>query len=200
MSSNGKPTGENTDYPDDLQPLTRHDEELLIAGKFSATRDPGMLSVLDNPDFLIAEAERRGHSLSVAEVLLSQMLAEQRGPKLEVYRESRTLQLSAGGAGTLTFVTRLGYKTEIYHVAVSVTGASGAATAAVYVSSGDDASEEQLADFASALLGSSPARNVAHYALPIELLPDERLLVKIAGAVASSTASVRIAGRRHPTE
>lgn len=182
--------------PDSLTPTVGMETD-AIERRFQTPGGPRLLDSLDNPQELIAAVTQRGSDLSVAEVLLSELLAEIRGQQLEQYRESRSLQLSGAGAGTFTFLARLGYRLDVGHIAVSVGGASSAATVAVYVSSADDATEEQLADFASGLFGSSPSRTTAHYAQVIPVGPDERLVVKIAGAVASQQASVRVSGMRH---
>lgn len=85
----GGPTGENDAYPDALTPWTRGYEREGIGRKFDVPAGGGLLDTLDDPAQLIAAANARGHDLSVAEVLLSEMLAHMRA---DVHRRRQSLR------------------------------------------------------------------------------------------------------------
>jgi len=101
LTQKGKPTGENRTYPDDVQPGSGGDDELAVAGKFTVRGEsgPGLLGLLDDPQQLIEAAIARGHQLSVAEVLLAQMLADQRADVHRQRQALRTVGFTQSAAG-----------------------------------------------------------------------------------------------------
>jgi hypothetical protein len=74
-NGNGKPSGENTHYPDDLQPGRSDAEDMAMMGKYAVRAGPGLLDTLDDPSQLLAGALDRGVDLSVAEVILAEILS-----------------------------------------------------------------------------------------------------------------------------
>jgi hypothetical protein len=128
---NGGGGSENTHYPDDLQPHHFQDSDAAMAGKFALRAGPTLLDTLDDPSSLIQGALDRGVDLSVAEVILAEILSTLRerthhkdGANIVVpinpaasgyfkvaaalsgnqYIRVVTFFLAIHGAGTLTFV------------------------------------------------------------------------------------------------
>lgn len=104
------------------------------------------------------------------------------------------------GSGNLTVtcgqpVASNGWEGYVGRVAVTVQGASSAATVANYHGS---AADGNLFDFAGAMIGSSPSRIVADYNTPVYFRDGQHVTVVVTGAVASSGVIVRVEGRRRP--
>lgn len=115
------------------------------------------------------------------------------------WTENDGVQLSAGGAGQIQFKIPAGYRVELTRIAVSVSGASAAATVAVYeASSAAQQDESELIDFAAQLFGNNPSRNISPNTEPVDLGPNKFLTIVIAGAAASAQASARVKGRKFP--
>jgi hypothetical protein len=116
------------------------------------------------------------------------------------FRLSQDAQTVAGAAVVQFETVRPGWEWLLNRISVSVAGASAAATAAVFVGAGAGGGapdESYLVDFAAALLGNSPSRNVADYPQPLWLTEGDNLTVAIAGAAAgTNNVFVRIEGRR----
>lgn len=107
---------------------------------------------------------------------------------------SGTGGLTVGGAQSNLRPAPTGWEAYITAIAVTVGGASAAATVTNYNGEQD---ERNLFDYANAMLGSTPARLVAFYdPETVYCEPNDTLSIVIAGAVASQLVTVRVAGKR----
>jgi hypothetical protein len=116
------------------------------------------------------------------------------------FRLSDTDNMSSGAVVFQFGPVATGWEWKVNRLAISIPGASAAATAAVYVAPGmgETAPDESyLVDFASALLGSTPSRNISVPIAPYYLTENDVLLVNVAGGAAgTAAASARIDGIR----
>jgi hypothetical protein len=102
--------------------------------------------------------------------------------------------LTVGGGGSNLIPAPNGWEAYITSVAVTVSGASAAATVVNYNS------DLNLFDYANALLGNSPSRIVAFYDQEtVYCEQGDPLNIVIAGAVANAAVFVRVAGKRRMT-
>lgn len=116
------------------------------------------------------------------------------------FRESVVGNIAAGSVILAVRPVRPGWEWQINRVAVSVTGASAAATVALYVGPefGETAApdESYLVDFASAMLGNSPSRQISTPNQPYYLNEQDQLAVVIASAAGAGQAFARVEGVR----
>jgi hypothetical protein len=108
--------------------------------------------------------------------------------------------LSAAGAGTIgTASSNLrpcatGWEAYITSVAVTVGGASSAATVTNY---NGEVDPTNLFDYANSILGASPSRIIAFYdAETVYVEQGDAISIVIAGGAASVQAFVRVCGKR----
>lgn len=100
----------------------------------------------------------------------------------------------SAGAATVAFVPcPVGWEWRLERIAVSVDGASSAATLAAYVNANDDLA---LVDWAAGLFGNSPSRNISDNPAPIYLADGEQFLIVVAGAAVTQRVNVRVQGVR----
>jgi hypothetical protein len=105
--------------------------------------------------------------------------------------------LTVGGGGTNLIPAPNGWEAFITSIAVTVTGASAAATVTNY---NGEVSDANLLDFASAMLGNSPSRIIAFYDFEVVYCEQaDPLSIVVAGAVASANVTVRVCGKRRQT-
>lgn len=100
---------------------------------------------------------------------------------------------TVGGGGSNLLPAANGWEAYIHRVSVTVQGASAAATVANYAGG---ASDQNLFDFANAMLGNSPSRIVGGYIHGVYSAQGKHATIVVAGAAASSGVIVRIEGRR----
>ena len=105
--------------------------------------------------------------------------------------------LTIGGANTNLRPAPNGWEAFVTSIAVTVSGASAAATLTVY---NGDLADQNLADYANALLGASPSRIKLTYQ-PEEFYVEQGdcLTLVLASTAASATVTVRICGKRRQT-
>ncbi len=108
--------------------------------------------------------------------------------------------LSASGGATIgTSQSNLrpcatGWEAYITSVAVTVTGASSAASVANY---NGEVDATNLFDYANAMIGSSPSRIVAFYdPETVYVEQGDAISIVIAGGVSGAQATVRVTGKR----
>lgn len=107
---------------------------------------------------------------------------------------SGTGAATVGGAGSHLRPCAVGWEAYVTSVAVSVGGASSAATVVNY---NGEAADANLFDYANAILGSSPSRIIGFYdPETVYAEPDTALTIVVAGAVASQQVTVRVCGKR----
>lgn len=104
------------------------------------------------------------------------------------------------GSGNVTVtvaqpVAPNGWEAYIGRVAVTVQGASSAATVGNYHGSVADAN---LFDFSGGMIGNSPSRLVADYHTPVYFGSNTHIVIQVTGAAASQGVIVRVEGRRRP--
>lgn len=87
------------DQPDALTPWAPAYENEALSRKFDLPASYGLLDTLDDPSALIQQAAARGHQLSVAEVLLSEMLADMRKRTHHAGDSMRSVVIDQGAAG-----------------------------------------------------------------------------------------------------
>lgn len=105
--------------------------------------------------------------------------------------------LTVGGGGANLRPCPTGWEAYITSVAVTVGGASSAATVANFNGESDP---QNLFDYANTMLGSSPSRIVAFYdPETVYVEQGDPLTIVIAGAVASQAVTVRVTGKRRMT-
>lgn len=122
------------------------------------------------------------------------------------YREWERFALIDGGqataGGALTVGTaqsnlrpcQTGWEAYLTSVAVTVSGASAAATVANY---NGEVNDQNLFDYANSMLGNSPSRIVALYDPEVVYIEaGDAISIVIAGAVASANVTVRVCGKR----
>ena len=126
---------------------------------------------------------------------MAQALAAIEGKTSRPWEPFRYLQgdiTDGSGDATLTFAPcPVGWEWQIGRIAVSVDGASHAATLGAFVNSPDDST---LVDWAAGLFGDSPSRNISDNPAPIYLADGEQFVLQVTGAVAAQQARVRIQG------
>ena len=102
--------------------------------------------------------------------------------------------LTVGGGDSRLRITNAGWEAYLTSVAVTVSGASSAATVTNYVGG---VADPNLLDYANQMLGNSPSRIVGFYDKEtVYFYSNQALTVVIAGAVASANVTVRAAGKR----
>lgn len=102
--------------------------------------------------------------------------------------------LTVGGGQTNLRPCPAGWEAYVTSIAVTVTGASSAATVAVY---NGDTSDQNLVDYANSLLGSSPSRTVAFYDRETFYVEQgDALTLVLASTAASAVVTVRVSGKR----
>lgn len=90
-----------------------------------------------------------------------------------------------------------GWEAYVTSVAVTVSGASAAATVANYIGGVDDMN---LFDYANQMLGNSPSRVVGFYDFEVvHFEPNQVMSVVVAGAVSTANVIVRVMGKRRQT-
>ena len=109
---------------------------------------------------------------------------------------------TTSGAGGLTVGTGssnlrpcpTGWEAYVTSVAVTVTGASAAATVTNY---NGEVSDSNLFDYANAMLGNTPSRIVGFYDEgTVYVEQGDALTIVVAGAVATQNVTVRVCGKR----
>ena len=96
------------------------------------------------------------------------------------------------GDATVSFAPcPVGWEWQLGRIAVSVDGASSAATLGAFINSADDST---LVDWAAGLFGSNPSRNISDNPAPIYLADGEQFVIQVVGAVAAQNVLVRIQG------
>lgn len=98
-----------------------------------------------------------------------------------------------GGGSSALLPAANGWEAYVHRVSVTVQGASAAATVSNYVGGAGD---QNLFDYANAMLGNSPSRIVGGYIHGVYCNPSQHLTIVIAGAVATQGVVVRVEGRR----
>lgn len=102
--------------------------------------------------------------------------------------------LTVGGSGSNLRPAATGWEAYLTSIAVTVQGASAAATVTNY---NGDVSDQNLFDYANSMLGNSPSRIVAFYDPEVIYVePGDAINIVIAGAVASQNVTVRVCGKR----
>jgi hypothetical protein len=137
-------------------------------------------------------------SLLRSDTLHSRQLREwERFAMIDGGLTSGTGGLTVGGGNTNLRPCPNGWEAYITSVAVTISGASHAATMASYNGESDD---QNLFDYASAFVGDTPSRLVAFYHLEtIYVEQGDPVTFVIAGAVASQRVVVRVCGKRRMT-
>lgn len=101
---------------------------------------------------------------------------------------------TVGGTGSNLRPCAVGWEAYLTSVAVSVGGASSAATVTNYNGPVDP---QNLFDYANSILGSTPSMIVAFYDVEtVYVEPGDALNIVVAGAVATQQVTVRVAGKR----
>lgn len=100
---------------------------------------------------------------------------------------------TVGGDGSYLVPAPNGWEARVHRIVVTVHGASAAATVTTYHGAASDTS---LFDFAQAMLGNTPSRQIADYNSPVYFAAGESISVVIGGAVATQAVVVRVEGLR----
>jgi hypothetical protein len=102
--------------------------------------------------------------------------------------------LTVGGGGSNLRPAATGWEAYITSIAVTVSGASAAATVANY---NGEVADLNLFDYANALLGNTPSRIVAFYDREtVYVEQGDAITIVVAGAVSTANVTIRVAGKR----
>lgn len=128
----------------------------------------------------------------------SKMLREwERFALIDGGQASNTGALTVGGGGTNLIPAPNGWEAYITSIAVTVSGASAAATVTNY---NGEVADTNLFDYANAMLGNSPSRIVAFYDREVVYCEQgDPINIVVAGAVATANVTVRVCGKRRTT-
>lgn len=111
----------------------------------------------------------------------------------------------SSNAGTFNFKqVRPGFEVLVQRLAISISGASSGATAAIYVATGTASgtlSELDLVDYASSFLGSSPSRQIADFHQPVWMTAGQHIVIVVASTGdATSQVYARMQGVRREVQ
>lgn len=98
-----------------------------------------------------------------------------------------------GGQGSNLIPAATGWEAYVHRVAVTVQGASSAATVANYHG---EVGDQNLFDWSAGMFGNTPSRVVADYSSPVFFTQGSPLTVVVTGAVATQGVVIRVEGRR----